>query len=125
YSSIGAGILLAVVFGVVELRRRQPLLDVRVFADPGFATGAATIVIFFAANLGFFYLLVQHLQLVMGYSPITTAFAISPLMVGIVSLSALSFWYLPRLGLRLVLFSGLLVIAVGFFLLHSVDSSST
>jgi MFS family permease len=125
YASIAAGMVLAVIFGVVELRRRQPLLDVRVFSDPGFATGAATIVIFFAANLGFFYLLVQHLQLVMGYSAITTAFAIAPLMVGIVSLSALSFWYLPRLGLRLVLFSGLLLISVGFFLLQSVDMSST
>jgi MFS family permease len=61
----------------------------------------------------------------MGYSAITTAFAIAPLMVGIVSLSALSFWYLPRLGLRLVLFSGLLLISVGFFLLQSVDMSST
>ena len=122
YGSIAAGLAFAVLFGFVELRRPHPLLDVRVFADAGFATGAATIVVFFAANLGLFYLLVQHLQLVKGYSPIATAFAISPLMVGIVSLSALSFWYLPKLGLRAVLFTGLLLISVGFFLLHGVGA---
>jgi MFS family permease len=125
YGSIAGGLALAVVFGFVELRRENPLLDVRVFADAGFATGAATIVVFFAANLGLFYLLVQHLQLVKGYSPIATAFAISPLMVGIVSLSALSFWYLPKLGLRAVLFAGLLLISVGFFLLHGVGLDSS
>ncbi|MDT5371788.1 MAG: hypothetical protein QOC62_6219 [Mycobacterium sp.] len=125
YGSIAAGLALAVLFGLVELRRPRPLLDVRVFADAGFATGAATIVVFFAANLGLFYLLVQHLQLVKGYSPIATAFAISPLMVGIVSLSALSFWYLPKLGLRAVLFTGLLLISVGFFLLHGVGLDSS
>ena len=125
YGSIAAGLTFAVLFGLVELRRPRPLLDVRVFADAGFATGAATIVVFFAANLGLFYLLVQHLQLVKGYSPIATAFAISPLMVGIVSLSALSFWYLPKLGLRAVLFTGLLLISVGFFLLHGVGLDSS
>jgi len=125
YGCLAGGIVLAVLFGVVELRRRQPLLDVRLFSDPGFATGAVTIVVFFAANLGFLFLLMQYLQLIKGYSPIGTAFAIAPLMLGIVSLSALSFWYLPKLGLRLVLFVGLLLIAAGFFLMHNVDVGST
>jgi MFS family permease len=125
YGCIAAGLAFAALFGIVELRRRQPLLDVRSFADPGFATGAATIVAFFAANLGFLYLLMQYLQLIKGYSPISTAFAISPLMLGIVGLSALSFWYLPKLGLRLVLFLGLLLISVGFFLLHDIEVDSS
>ncbi len=118
---MSAGIGLAVVFGFVEVRRRQPLLDVRLFADPGFATGAATIVVFFAANLGFLYLLMQYLQLIQGYSPIGTAVAISPLMAGIATLSGLSFWYLPKLGLRVVLFAGLLLISAGFFFLHGIE----
>jgi MFS family permease len=125
YGSIAAGVALAAMFGFVELRRRQPLLDVRLFADPGFAAGAATIVVFFAANLGFLFLLMQYLQLIKGYSPIGTAFAICPLMAGIVMLSGLSFWYLPKMGLRLVLFTGLVLISVGFFLLGDIDVGST
>jgi MFS family permease len=123
--SIAGGLALAALFGVVELRRRRPLLDVGLFADPAFAAGAATIVVFFAANLGFLYLLMQYLQLINGYSPISTAFAISPLMLGIVVLSGLSFWYLPKLGLRLVLFTGLALISFAFFLLGDIDAGSS
>ena len=42
-------------------------------------------------------------------------------MAGIVTLSGLSFWYLPKLGLRAVLFAGLLLISAGFFLLHGIE----
>jgi MFS family permease len=125
YGCMAAGVALAVAFGLVEVRRRQPLLDVALFADAGFATGAAAIVIFFAANLGFLYLLMQYLQLIQGYSPIGTAVAISPLMAGIAVLSGVSFWYLPKLGLRVLLFTGLMLISVGFFLLHGLELNSS
>ena len=86
----------------VVYRRRQPLLEVRLFADPAFATGAATIMVFFGANFGLFYLEMQYLQLVKDYSPMSTALAFSPLIAGVASLSALSFWYLPKLGRAIV-----------------------
>ena len=52
----------------VELRRRHPLLDVRLFRVPAFATGAAAITVFFMAMFGFFFLVMQYIQLVLGYS---------------------------------------------------------
>jgi EmrB/QacA subfamily drug resistance transporter len=112
--SMAAGVALAIVFGFVEMRRRHPLLDVRLFRRPDFATGSATITVFFMALFGFFFVIMQYIQLVMGYSPIKTAFALSPLMVPMLTLSVLSQWYLPRMGLRRVVFIGLLLIATGF-----------
>ncbi|MGC2342624.1 MAG: MFS transporter, partial [Mycobacterium sp.] len=114
YGSMAVGVALAVAFGFVEMRRRHPLLDVRLFRRPDFATGSAAITVFFMALFGFFFVIMQYIQLVMGYSPIQTAFALSPLMVPMLTLSALSQWYLPRMGLRLVMFVGLLLISVGF-----------
>lgn len=122
---IAAGIALFAAFGVIELRKRHPLLDVRLFGEPAFATGAAAITVFFLAMFGFFYIVMQHMQLIMGYSPITTAFALTPVMGPTLVLSALSFWYLPRLGLRLVVFTGLSFISVGFLLLRGVEVDST
>lgn len=122
---IAAGLAGAAVFGFVELRRRQPLLDVRLFANSGFATGAATITVFFAANFGFFYLLMQYVQLIMGYSAIRTALAFSPLVAGVVGLSAVSFWYAPKLGLRVVVSTGLSMLAVAFFCMRSVSLDSS
>lgn len=85
---IAAGIALCAAFGVIELRRRYPLLDVRLFGEPAFATGAAAITVFFLAMFGFFYIVMQHMQLIMGYSPIATAFALTPIMGPTLVLSA-------------------------------------
>jgi EmrB/QacA subfamily drug resistance transporter len=111
--SIGIGLLLSLAFGFVEVRQRYPLLDVRLFAVPAFATSAATITVFFLAMFGYMFLLMQYMQMILGYSPNKTALALSPIMGPMLVLSVLSFWYLPRLGLRAVIFSGLLLIATG------------
>jgi Na+/melibiose symporter-like transporter len=124
YGCIALGLALAAAFGVVELNRRHPLLDIRLFAKPDFATGAATVTMLFFANFGFFYVSVQYIQLVMGYSAMTTAVALSPLMVPVLTLSALSPWFVPRLGLRLTLSIGLALISAGFVCLRILQIDS-
>jgi EmrB/QacA subfamily drug resistance transporter len=115
---LAAGAVLTVAFGVIEVHRRHPLLDVRLFKVPEFATGAAAITVFFAALFGFFYLVMQYVQLVMGYTPFHTALALTPLMVPVLGLSVASPWLLPRVGLRATVFVGLLLIAGGFLCLR-------
>lgn len=122
--SIGAGLAMSVAFGFVEVRHSYPLLDVRLFAVPAFATGAATITVFFISMFGYMFLLMQYMQLIFGYSPIKTAFALSPIMGPLLVLSLLSFWYLPRFGLRAVVFSGLMLIAFGLVCLLGVELGS-
>ena len=46
--------------------------------------------------------------------PLRRRSAFGPFMVPLGIFSALSFWYVPKLGLRLVLFVGMLLMAVGF-----------
>lgn len=118
---IAGGLLLCVAFGIAELRQRHPLLDVRLFANPAFATGAASITVFFLSMFGYFYVVMQYMQLILGYSPIKTALALAPLVGPILALSATAFWYLPRLGLRVVVFCGLALIAVGFLLMGGIS----
>lgn len=124
YGCLITGVLLAGAFGVVELRRPHPLLDVRLFADPTFRTGAAAIVVFFVAIFSFLFLAMQYIQLVMGYDALQTAFALTPLAPPMLLLSVLAFWYVPRMGLRLVVLVGLLVVAVGFTSLRVLDVGS-
>ncbi|HXO47911.1 MAG TPA: MFS transporter [Mycobacterium sp.] len=123
--SMGVGLLLALAFGFVEVRQRYPLLDVRLFAVPAFATGAATITVFFLSMFGYMFLLMQYMQLILGYSPNKTALALSPLLGPMLVLSVLSFWYLPRLGLRAVVFSGLLLIATGSICMVGIEVGSS
>jgi len=119
-----AGAALSVLFGIIELRRRHPLLDVRLFADPAFTTGAAAITVFFLAMFGFFFLAMQYIQLVMGYDAIGTALALTPLAVPVLLLSVLSSWYAPRFGLRVLVFVGLLLMAAGFLALRNLELGS-
>ncbi|MDH6244811.1 hypothetical protein [Mycobacterium sp. OTB74] len=82
------------------------------------------VTVLFLVMFGFFYLAMQFMQLVMGYSPIGTAVALSPLAVPMLVLSPMSLWYLPGLGLRLVVFTGLLLLAAGRTCLRLVHLDS-
>jgi hypothetical protein len=60
----------------------------------------------------------------MGYSPIQTAIALCPLMLPVLALGATTHWYLPRLGLRLCVSIGLLVIAAGLMCMRLLELDS-
>ncbi|ULE33886.1 MFS transporter [Mycobacterium sp. IDR2000157661] len=115
WGCMALGVVLAVVFAVVELARRHPLLDVRLFARPDFATGAVGITFLFFANFGFFFVVMQYMQLLLGYSALQTAFALAPLAVPIMVLGATMHLYLPRIGLRTAVSAGLFLLAAGLF----------
>jgi len=112
----GAGVVALVLFVIVELRRTHPLLQLRLFAHRGFGSGTLSIVLQFVVMFGVFLLLVQYLQLVLGYEPLQSALALAPIAVPLVSISVIAPWLSDKVGLRLVMVSGLIVIAGGLFL---------
>ncbi|GAB3011504.1 MFS transporter [Mycobacterium bourgelatii] len=119
------GVVLAVVFGVIELRRRHPLLDIRLFRDPYFGTGSAVITVVYLATFALFFLVTQYLQQVLGYSALAAAVALSPMAIPLLSLSALSSWYLPKLGLRTVVFASMVLVAAGFLCMRTLTADSS
>jgi EmrB/QacA subfamily drug resistance transporter len=125
WGCMSAGVAATLAFAFVELRREHPLLDVRLFARPDFTTGSVGITFLFFANFGFFFVVMQYMQLVLGYSPLQTGWALAPVAVPIVVLGATMHLILPRVGLRLAVSVGLLLIAVGLFSMRylGVDSS--
>ena len=125
YGCMTGGAALALVFGWIETRRQHPLLDIRLFLNPEFGTGSATITVVFLATFALFYLVTQYIQLVMGYSPLLTAFALSPLALPLVTFSALSPWYVPKLGLRAVIFVSLVLTAAGFLFMRTLGPHSS
>ncbi|HEX2284751.1 MAG TPA: MFS transporter [Mycobacterium sp.] len=124
YGCMVAGVVMAIVFAFVELRSTHPLLDMRLFAKPDFAVGAVGVTFFFLPNFGFFFVAMQYMQLVLGYSALHTALALAPLMVPVLVLSLATPWYLPRLGLRLSVTTGLLLIAIGLLCMHVLELDS-
>ena len=125
WGSMAAGVALAVAFAIVELRRTHPLLDIRLFSRPDFATGAVGITFLFFANFGFFFVAMQYMQLILGYSPLGTAFALVPLAVPILILGATLHLYLPKIGLRTAVALGLSLIAIGLLCMRVFDANSS
>ena len=124
WGCMSAGVALAFVFAIVELRRQNPLLDVRLFTRPDFATGSVGITFLFFANFGFFFVVMQYMQLILGYSPLQTAWALAPVAVPIIVLGATMHLILPKVGLRLVVAVGLLSMAVGLFSMRYLQADS-
>ncbi|MBO0852493.1 MAG: MFS transporter [Nocardia sp.] len=120
-----AGLVLVFVFGIIELRREHPLLDIRVFARSDMLTGSITITILFFAMFGYFFVIMQYLQLVLGYNAVQAALSLCPLAAPLLILAIATPWYLPRVGLRVALTTGLVLAAVGLFCICLVGQHSS
>jgi hypothetical protein len=113
------------VFALFELRRKHPLLDVRLFGRPDFTIGSVGITFLFFSNFGFFFVAMQYLQLILGYTPLQTAWALGPLAVPIIALGATMHLILPKVGLRVVVAAGLFLIAAGLFSMQYFQADSS
>jgi EmrB/QacA subfamily drug resistance transporter len=122
---IALGAVLVAAFAMLQLRRDHPLLDVRLFRSPEFGTGATGITFLFFALFGFFFISMQFMQLVMGYTALQTAFALSPLAVPMLVLSSTIHLFLPKIGLRGATSVGLLLIAAGLYWMSFLEADAT
>jgi len=129
-SSITVGALLTAVVALVvfvawETRTDKPLLDPRLFAHRGFATGTAALALLFLAMFGFFLILLQFLQLILGYDTLKSALAILPMAATMLPLAAVAASLSERFGQRNVGSIGLVVAAASFGYIATLSTTST
>lgn len=124
-SALVVALVALVLFVLWEGRTPRPLLDPRLFAERGFATGTAALAVLFLAMFGFFLILLQFLQLILGYSTLKSAVAILPIAVTMLPLSAIAATLSERHGQRNVGTIGLLLSAASFLYVATLQSSSS
>ncbi|MFG2718271.1 MFS transporter [Streptomyces sp. NPDC048416] len=125
--AIGAAVVAAigfVAFVVWELRHPRPVLNVRRFAHRMFSGSLLAVALFFLAVFGAFYYLTQHLQFVLGYTPLETGIRMLPLAGAVFVGSALTGILTPRLGMKITVTAGMVAGTVALALLTRVDSGS-
>ena len=110
------GLLLLAVFAVWERRLAHPLLEIRLFSNPRFTAASLSVTTAFFALFGFIFLITQYLQLVQGYSPFEAGLRTLPFAIATGVTSPLAMVAMHRFGSKLVVSSGLAVMAVGFVL---------
>jgi len=109
---------LAVVFGALfawwELRNREPMLDLRYFRRRGFSGGSIAVSMMFFGMFGMFFLMTQYLQLVKGWSALSTGVRTLPFAFTMMVTAPSSARIAEKLGTRTTVCTGIGVAALGF-----------
>ncbi|MCU1346454.1 MAG: transporter [Acidimicrobiia bacterium] len=121
----GVGIVGLAAFVVQERRASDPMLPLDLFRSRQFsATNAVTFVVYGALGMVLF-LMALMLQIALGFSPIRAGSALLPITVVMLLFSARSGALAQRIGPRLPMTLGPMVVAVGLLLMMRIDPSAT
>jgi EmrB/QacA subfamily drug resistance transporter len=126
---LSAGVLIAGIGGVVALavflywerRAREPMMPLSLFASRQFSAANGVTFVVYAALGGVFFLLVAFLQVAMGYSPIAAGAATLPVTVLMLLFAARGGALAQRIGPRIPLTIGPIVIGLALLLMTQVE----
>jgi len=119
------GVLASVGFVVVEQRSRAPMLPLSVFRVRQFSVTNVVTFIVYGALGGALFLLPIQLQVVDGYSPLESGLALLPLTLIMLVFSARSGQLATRLGPRLQMGVGPVIVGAGLALLVKTTTDSS
>jgi EmrB/QacA subfamily drug resistance transporter len=123
-ASFAAAALALGAFARWQLRSAHPMLDVRLFRNPRFSASSLAISLAFFALFGMMFFITQYLQLILGYSAFEAGLRTLPIAGGLVLAGPLSAKLAERLGTKVVVTAGLLVVGSGLALLGFADAGS-
>lgn len=125
-TSLIVGMVLLVLFVLIESRASAPLLPLRVVRDRNRAGSYLAVAVAGASMFGVFLFLTYYLQQTLGMTPVQTGLAFLPmiafLMVGSISSSTR---LMPRFGPRPLVPTGMLLAAAGMLTLTRVGLDSS
>src|SRR5579871_4397699 len=120
--AVAVGLLAA--FAIAELRQERPMFDLALLRRPAF-TGASLVGFALSASMFSLYLyLTLYIQNVLGYSPFNAGLRFLPMTALLFFVSPISGRLTVRIPVRLILATGLALIAVSLALMTGVTATS-
>ncbi|MCA9329645.1 MFS transporter [Candidatus Saccharibacteria bacterium] len=116
-ASLTVGVVALAIFAVRQLKLKHPMLDVRLFKFPEFSVAAISVLLAFFALMGIFFSVSQLFQLVMGYSPLKSSFAMLPIMMLMMITAPVIPSVVKKIGVRITIATGLMLLAVSFLIM--------
>lgn len=124
-SAFGAAVVLLASFVLIEMRAREPITPLRMFADRNRSGTYVIMLSLAAAMLGMFFFIVLFVQNVLAYSPIESGLAFLPVAVAIAAGAGLSQRFLPVLGPKPFMVTGSALTGAGLGWLTLISSYSS
>ena len=127
-AGIGAvvlGLLSGVLFVRRQLRRPEPMIDMELFRNRVFSVAVSSNLLSCLAFIGFLFFVSQHLQLVLGLSPITAGLVLVP---GLVAMTLGSLGVVPvarRIRPGIVIPIAQVISAAGYLLIALTDGPAS
>src|SRR5680860_532605 len=118
------GSLLLAGFFAWEARSEHPMLDLAFFKNPRFTAASAAISFIFFAMFGSIFLFTQYFQFVLGYSALGTGIRLMPWAVTMMILAPNSPRLVERVGTKVVVSGGLVLMSLGLIAMAGVSASS-
>nr|WP_202453146.1 MFS transporter [Streptomyces sp. SID4913] len=124
-ASFGAAVILLALFVLVEMKAKEPITPLRMFADRNRSGTYVIMLSLAAAMFGMFFFIVLFVQNVLAYSPIESGLAFLPVTVAIIMGAGLSQRFLPVLGPKPFMVTGSALAGIGLFWLTFISSGSS
>lgn len=125
---VGAGVAGAAAlaaFVVVERRSSHPMVPPHIFRSRQFTAANVVTFLMYGGMSGVFFLLVVHLQQVAGFSPVAAGTALIPVTALMLLLSARAGALAQRIGPRIPMSFGPIVIAAGMLLMTRIGADAS
>ncbi len=121
---LAGGVLLLVMFGLVEQRAAVPLVPMRLFRNWQITFGSLAVVLVFFSLYGVLFFVSLYLQNVHGYDPVGAGMRILPLSVTFMVACPLGGYLNDRFGSRVAVPLGMLLVSLGLLGLLWLEPAS-
>ncbi|MBV9230015.1 MAG: DHA2 family efflux MFS transporter permease subunit [Chloroflexi bacterium] len=125
FSSAIAGLLVLGAFVVIELRKREPMIDLRLFKNRLFRTANLVSMFASAGFLGVLFVGPLYLQEARGVSALTSGLTTFPEAIGVVLSTQVVAYLYPRIGPRRLMAAGLTGVAIVMALMCLMGSDTS
>jgi EmrB/QacA subfamily drug resistance transporter len=120
--ALGAAVIS--VFLAWERKTSHPMIDIQIFRNLRFSAASLSIMLVFFGLMGTVFMLTTYLQTVLGYSALDAGIRMLPVSVGLIIGSRLAVTLAEKLGAKIAVAGGLLIVAGGLEILAQADTDS-
>lgn len=108
-----AGVAVLGLFAFWERRSDHPMLRLAYFRQRSYSVAMSGMAMVMFALMGCLFILTQYLQFYLGYSPLAAGLRVAPVAAVLLVVAPTSVWIVGRVGIKVVVAAGMVLIAAG------------
>ena len=124
-SLFGVAVVGFAAFIALERRQRTPMLDLSLFRNPTFTGANLTMLLVALSMFGVFFFVSLFVQNILGYSPVEAGASFLPMTLCIIFFAPVAGKLSDRIGSRLLMSGGMVLVAVSLVLFSLLDETSS